>query len=109
MYSYAVQQYGQGARRVIVLITIIIHHNIKKIGSLGRYLPEDFKWMLRMLMDFSTSFLNLSFEFSGVGKRLQIHRLAKDYALAYTPGYEFAEPTLMRKFCDTEAADPKTH
>ena len=56
---------------------------------------------------FSSSFLNLSFELSGVGKRLQIHRLAKDYALAYTPGYEFAEPTLMRQFCDTEAADPE--
>ena len=93
----------------LCLYTIIIHHNIKNIGSLGRYLPEDFKWMLRMLMDFSSSFLNLSFELSGVGKRLQIHRLAKDYAFAYTPGYEFAEPTLMRQFCDTEAADPKTH
>ena len=93
----------------LCVYTIIIHHNITHIGSLGRYLPEDFKWMLRMLMDFSSSFLNLSFELSGVGKRLQIHTLAKDYALAYTPGYEFAEPTLMRKFCDTEAADPKPH
>ena len=86
--------------------TIIIHHKPEKSGSICRYLPEDFKWMLRMLMDFSSSPLNLLFEPTGVGKRCQMHRLAKQHALVYTPGYEFAEPTLMRKFCETAAADP---
>ena len=86
--------------------TIIIHHKPEKSCSIGRYLPKDFKWMLRMLMDFSGSPLNLLFEPTGVGKRCQMHRLAKQHALVYTPGYESAEPTLMRKFCETAAADP---
>ena len=87
--------------------TIIIQHKPEKSGSIGRYLPEDFRWMLRMLMDFSSSPLNLLFEPTGVGKRCQMHRLAKQHALVYTLGYESAEPTLMRKFCETAAADPK--
>ena len=62
--------------------------------------------MLRMLMDFSSSPMNLLFEPAGVAKRCQMHKLARQHALVYTPGYEFAEPTLMRKFCETAAADP---
>jgi hypothetical protein len=85
-------------------VVITDHKTFKSSGALGRYIPDDVKFVFRILLEFAPPESKYLYQ-SPSGGCVEIHRLALEHGLMYSPKFEVPEPTLMRKYVETMVAD----
>ena len=80
------------------MVLITEHKTARTHGSLGRYLPNDVKYVFNILVEFADAGKDLLFVPPNKGvDAVQIHKLADDFKAMWCPEHESPEPTLMRK------------
>ena len=78
-------------------IVVTAHKTAKSIGSLGRYMPDDIKAMLRFFVDFCKEERDQLFlPLRSATKQYQMSKLAHDYAASHTPEHQCPELLDMR-------------
>ena len=82
------------------------HKTKKTFPKLGRFMPNDVKYMFKLLIDLADPSSPLLYQpQTASGKVCQLAKLARDFRDMWTPGYEFPEPTLIRKFSESLVED----
>lgn len=87
--------------------TVSDHKTKRTSGDLGRIVPKDLRDEWKMFCKFSCTKRDQLFVPPREStKVVQVGKLAKAYGKVYTPGYEYPEVTLRRKFVETDCARP---